>query len=174
MAPLAHLKPKAFLSIVSIVVPVVFLIGFVIMGADIVYLNLRPLERLRVRFPALLSYAHFLAPAVAALVWLSLRWRFPYLSALVAVLLCVFMLNGVVWYAESRVDRIATTRFLTPEEQEAVVTLLTFPVWQHAVSGRGYEILIEKSSSHVQQLTEKLRRLDVLRPARQNPPAALE
>ncbi len=156
-------KPNVILTLV---LPVVVLIGSVGMGADIVSLSLRPLWNLNIQFPTILSVIHWVVPALAVVIWLLLWRRFPYLSALFVVLSCVLMLQGVIWYADSRLDRVPTTRFLTTMEQQH----LSFPIFQQGDS-EGEAIFIEKSPARLQQLTEELRRLNVLRSAPPNHPA---
>jgi len=81
--------------ILSIIIPVIYLVGFSFMAADVTYLNLRPLAHLGISFPPALSYAPWVIPAIAAVVWLSLKGKFPWISVALTVVLCPVMLNGV-------------------------------------------------------------------------------
>ena len=139
-----------------------YLIGLVMMGADIIQFNLRPLKALGIGFPAILSYTSLIAPVIAASMWWPLRRRIPNLAAVIALLLGWLMILGVAWYADSRIEKIPTTRSLSQQERQAVETRLGFPIW--AQGGRdGTEIFVPKDMDHIRRTREELGSLGVLR-----------
>lgn len=142
-----------------ILILVLFALTF--MGADIVSIELRLLQSLRISFPSILLYTHFIAPIVGIGVWLLLRRKFPKLSQIAALLLCVFLIEGIVLYRNSQVDSVPIQRYLSEDERQALTSRLPFPFVEQASSGEGNRIFVEKGSSRAERVRQELSRLHV-------------
>jgi hypothetical protein len=142
-----------------ILIMVLFATTFI--GADIVSIELRLLESLRISFPSILLYTHFIAPFVGIGVWLLLRRRFPKLSQIAAFLLCIFLIEGIVFYRSSRVDSVPIQRYLSEDERQALSARLPFPFVEQASTGEGDRIFVEKGNGRIERTRLELSKLGV-------------
>jgi len=142
-----------------ILILVLFALTFI--GADIVPIELRLLRSLRISFPSILLYTHFIAPFVGIGVWLLLRRKFPKLSQIAAFLLCIFLIEGIVFYRNSRVASVPIQRDLTEDERQALSARLPFPFVEQASSGEGNRIFVESGAGRADRVRLELSRLHV-------------
>ncbi len=154
-------------QITSPIILIGLLIALTFAGEDMARDALQPLKDLRIAFPSILSYTVLFASGIATFTFIAFRRRFPLRSEITAFLLAFalwwLMLGGLAWYAERPIVRISITRWLTDQEAKALASCLTCPIMQQGSSGRGDEILIERDDHRAGQLTEELRKLQILR-----------
>jgi hypothetical protein len=147
-------------SVAAYSLPPFLFAGAAFTGASIVHLALSPLRALAIPYPALLDHWYFLVPGACALLWLGMLRRRPVLAATVAVVLCFAAMPAVQWYANAQVARVPATRFLTPEERQALKAI-PVRVLEQYTSGRGHEVFV--SPGDEQRLRQELERVGVLR-----------
>ena len=106
------------------------LAAFAFMGADFTAITLRPLKVLGIPYPTAMDYAHWIVPGGCGLLWLATRRLWPWGSAIMAVVLCSYLIGRIPGYAPRRTAAIPVRRWLEPGEESTLRLLIHSPVFQ--------------------------------------------
>jgi hypothetical protein len=137
-------------------------VAIVFMGADIIYLSLRPLKYLGIWFPPVLEYTHFIAPLFACGVWIVFHRRWPWLSVLAAYLFGCSTIGGAAYWADHQVDKVKITTFITSNDIDSLQSRLGFKVWEQG-DYSGTTLSIARVPAHTFQLTAETKRMGIYR-----------
>ncbi len=155
-------KPYPIRRAMSPIVTAILLLLYALVADNVMGPALSPLHYFHIDYPSFFDYMSVIAPVIGAIAWWALRKYFPLLAIVVAVLLCMVVINAVAAMTDARVERVSIKRFLTDSEFTNLEQNLPFPALQQPTS-RGKEICIAKSPGHRDQLLTALRRFpDVL------------
>jgi len=117
-------------SSASVLLPPLFLLGAMIMAADVAAVTLRPLKELQIPYWKWMDYSAFIFPGACAVLWLATLRKWPNAGGVVAVLLCFALVSFIPWYAEGRVAKLPVTRWMEPDDLKSIETRLGVPVFE--------------------------------------------